>query len=197
MRDIRHSAVNESDPYKIYFTDFGISRSYPSVEESETESWTSFTRTYAAKEVVLQESRGLSADIFSLGCVYAEMLAVHLDATQQLKCDDQEKTSIHWTSLKAARVLGDTGSRPYYSTIEDVRLWLMDLPVQESELHAVREWTMKMIDEDPSKRPCAREIADDPHLPFACLGCTLRSGPEAFEVADVVPHEQEGVGEPS
>lgn len=43
--------------------------------DSETDSSTAFTRKYSAPEVVLQDVRGLSADIFSLGCVYVELFA--------------------------------------------------------------------------------------------------------------------------
>lgn len=76
--------MSDAGPYKIYFTNFGISRAYASMEESETEDPTSFTRAYAALEVVLQEIRGLSVDIFSMGCVYGEMLATILDASKSL-----------------------------------------------------------------------------------------------------------------
>jgi serine/threonine protein kinase len=69
-----------TDPYiKPFIADFGIARSYESTEEMETDGWTSFTRQYAAPEVVLQDFRGLPADIFSLGCVFLEILdAVYL-----------------------------------------------------------------------------------------------------------------------
>ncbi|EKG20386.1 hypothetical protein MPH_02312 [Macrophomina phaseolina MS6] len=59
---------------KIYLADFGIARSYESALDAETCSPTAYTRTYAAPEVVAQETRGFKADIFSLGCVFAEML---------------------------------------------------------------------------------------------------------------------------
>ncbi|KAF2729436.1 kinase-like protein [Polyplosphaeria fusca] len=61
--------------YHVIVADFGISRSYGSAMESYTESPTSFTRAYAAPEVVDQGPRDFSADIFSLGCVFVEMLA--------------------------------------------------------------------------------------------------------------------------
>lgn len=69
--------------YKIYLADFGISRSYDSSQDVETDSRTSFTRTYAAPEVILQEKRGFPADIFSLGCVFLEMLAVLAEPMQR------------------------------------------------------------------------------------------------------------------
>ncbi|KAF2020246.1 kinase-like protein [Aaosphaeria arxii CBS 175.79] len=182
VRDIRGSDVNDSDPYKIYFTDFGISRSYPSIEESETETPTSFTRTYAAAEVILQESRGLSADIYSLGCVFAEMIATILDVS---KTNETNPTQTHWGALENARGKTETGQlRPYYSAVTSVQQWLSQLSIEEPELRAVRHWTKEMIQTDASARPSARQIADDPHLPFACLSCTLRTGPEDFECAE-------------
>lgn len=59
--------------YKVYLTDFGISRSYQRSEEVETSGPTSFTRKYAAPEVIGQEPRGFPADVFSLGCVFLEI----------------------------------------------------------------------------------------------------------------------------
>ncbi|KAF2015151.1 kinase-like protein [Aaosphaeria arxii CBS 175.79] len=61
--------------FKIIIADFGVSRSYSSITEVCTESPTSFTRTYAAPEVIEQAPRDFSADMFSLGCVFVEMLA--------------------------------------------------------------------------------------------------------------------------
>lgn len=66
--------LSTSRVFKIIVADFGISRSYTSVAEVCTESPTSFTRTYAAPEVIDQAPRDFSADMFSLGCIYVEML---------------------------------------------------------------------------------------------------------------------------
>ncbi|KAF2634264.1 kinase-like protein [Massarina eburnea CBS 473.64] len=187
VRDIRSSNVSESDPYKIYFTDFGISRSYESLEECETENPTSFTRTYAALEVVLQEVRDLSADIFSLGCVFAEMLATILDSSGSSRTS---KTRIESPSkglsdkIREIRQRPEGGLRPYHLANEDVCTSLATVPILEPELQAVREWTVQMLQTDASRRPTARQIADDPHLPFPCQSCTLRTGPEDFEAAD-------------
>ncbi|KAH7130076.1 kinase-like domain-containing protein, partial [Dendryphion nanum] len=157
VRDIRHSSINESDPFKIYFTDFGISRSYPSVEECETETPISFTRAYAAMEVVLQESRGLPADIFSLGCVYAEMIATILDCSNKA-CLDPTQLS-HREMLESTRRTTELGVRPYHSAIEEVRQWLAGLSiVEQPELKAVAGWTQQMLDPIPEKRPTARQV---------------------------------------
>lgn len=42
----------ENIQYKVYLADFGISRSYNTAAEVETDSFTSFTRVYAAPEVL-------------------------------------------------------------------------------------------------------------------------------------------------
>lgn len=183
VRDIRNSAINDSDPFKVYITDFGISRSYTSVEACDTETPTSFTRAYAAREVVLQESRGLAADIFSLGCVYAEMLATLLDISFVPDVSTAEGRPTFWDSLRSARTDPEYGIRPYHSALSNVRSWIQGLPILDSELTAVRGWILRMMDHESVERPTARQIADDPHLPFSCLSCSLRSGPEDFEVA--------------
>src|SRR5947207_2166162 len=60
----------------VLLADFGISKQY----QGETVTWgpTAFTEKYAAPEVAAQGSRDLSADIFSLGCVFLEMVTVIL-----------------------------------------------------------------------------------------------------------------------
>ncbi|KAF1980167.1 hypothetical protein BU23DRAFT_396924, partial [Bimuria novae-zelandiae CBS 107.79] len=60
----------------VYITDFGLAKYYTSIATSETEGPTMFTRKYAAPEVVEQDKRGFAADIFSLGCVFVEIITV-------------------------------------------------------------------------------------------------------------------------
>lgn len=185
VRDISSSTTDGAVHFKLYFTDFGTSRAYGSVDECDTESPTAFTRTYAAREVVIQETRGLSADMFSLGCVYSEMLATILD-TSTTACEPQDKApETHWTALRTARKIAENEMRPYHSAIEEVRAWLCTLPIaQEPEMLAVRDWALALLSNEASTRPTARQIADDARLPFACPSCNLRKGPEDFEAAE-------------
>ncbi|KAH6205253.1 hypothetical protein HBI42_165050 [Parastagonospora nodorum] len=69
----RTSPTTSDTYYHIFIADFGISRSYEKKEEVETDGYTSFTRRYAAPEVVRLDRRGWPADIFSLGCVFFEI----------------------------------------------------------------------------------------------------------------------------
>jgi serine/threonine protein kinase len=88
VRDMRSSTQYIGNAFKIYIADFGISRSYETLDACETEGPTMFTRKYAAPEVVDRDKRGLSADIFSLRCVFVEIgaaynhfLTVRMDGT--------------------------------------------------------------------------------------------------------------------
>jgi serine/threonine protein kinase len=78
VRDVRRCEAPHpfKASFKFYIADFGISRSYDNLNATETEGPTSYTRKYAAPEVVDRERRGLAADIFSLGCVFIEIYSV-------------------------------------------------------------------------------------------------------------------------
>jgi hypothetical protein len=184
VRDIRQSAVDGTDSFKVYLTDFGSSRLYPSIEDSETDNVKSFTRAYAAQEVVLQATSDLRADVFSMGCVYAEMLATILDACAEIGRDEsQSAISGRWNELMHARGGSDGKPRPYHLKRSEVCNWVGSLPIDTLELIVIQTWIPKMLEESYIKRPFAQEIASDPQLKFECLSCTLRPEPEDFEAA--------------
>jgi serine/threonine protein kinase len=60
----------------VLLADFGISKQYP--DKTATRGPTPYTEKYAPPEVVHQDERDLSADIFSLGCVFLEIVTVIL-----------------------------------------------------------------------------------------------------------------------
>jgi serine/threonine protein kinase len=62
--------------WRIYLADFGLSRSFASQGHSQTDGPISRTPRYCAPEVYYYERRGRAADIFSLGCVFIEMMSV-------------------------------------------------------------------------------------------------------------------------
>ncbi|KAF2689708.1 kinase-like protein, partial [Lentithecium fluviatile CBS 122367] len=76
VRKIREPSPDDVEVlyWRIYLSDFGLSRSFTSNDESQTNGPTSRTPKYCAPEVYDSDARGRSADIFSLGCVYAEIL---------------------------------------------------------------------------------------------------------------------------
>ncbi len=73
---VKYSPTSLSKPYNVYLADFGISQSFVSQDHSQTESSTGRTPRYCAPEVYEDLPYSRKADIFSLGCVFAEMYTV-------------------------------------------------------------------------------------------------------------------------
>jgi len=172
---IRARPGSSNTYFHIYLADFGIARSYTRLSEAETDSYTSFTRTYSAPEVVRQDKRGLPADIFSLGCVFLEMLAVYARKKGRL------------TDIRKSNSNGDTS---YQANLDALRTdeWLLQDHVYESSRHRldeIRDITVQMLDRDPDLRP-------DAHRVLASIGpeanecCT--KGPTRFVA--VMPSEK-------
>lgn len=61
---------------KVYFTDFGSGHIFSDSGNSTTEGLAyGHTRAYCAPEVIKNDNRNRSSDVFSLGCVLMEMVA--------------------------------------------------------------------------------------------------------------------------
>ena len=72
----------------IRITDFGTARDWSERSRSTTTGWRgAYTPGYAAPEVVYEEPRNSSADIWSLGCVYLDMMVGHLQIGAESKTD--------------------------------------------------------------------------------------------------------------
>lgn len=178
VRDMRNSTICNQGQYKIYIADFGIARSYRSVEDCNTESRTSFTRMYAAPEVVAQEWRDQKADIFSLGAVYAEMLAVLAHETRDTSNLEQ------LTMIREA----NPDDPSYQANADKVRKWLKHLYITsygfESDANhsPITELSALMLCPDPADRPTANTVVNN--IPFLAFCCDVNGGPEPFEAAD-------------
>lgn len=163
--------------YKIYLADFGNARSYRTAAEVETDSRTMFSRAYAAPEVVLQDTRGFAADIFSLGCVYLEMLAV-----LAMKKDE----------LLEIRKSNPAGDMSYQANLESIQQseFVRDLrgvslvfssPKETgsgSFVFSISDIIIGMLSSEPCLRPTARQLRAEMGADDECCS----SGPEVFEV---------------
>ncbi|OJD35911.1 serine threonine protein kinase [Diplodia corticola] len=166
VRDIRNTTVQSRNrPYKVYLADFGISRSYASLEESETNSATSFTPLYAAPEVASQDTRGFKADVSALGCVFAEMVAAVYSLRDEL-ADIREKSGRHAFHANISAV-----QQFLHISFHDAGLFF-----HERTFLYIR----RMISGQPDDRPSAADVKD--FLARDGLVCKDES-PDAFEVA--------------
>jgi len=174
VRDVRKGSIRYDMSHKVYIADFGISRSYASIADAETEGPTMFTRKYAAPEVVDKGRRGLAADIFSLGCVFAEIIA-------QLQW---HAGPIEVTQLDNLLQLNEVGDYSYQANIPALQKWLagldtISLPSNWFPINLVCLVVSRMLEEDPVKRPTAQELAELFGVPDQC--CFGLSGSEPLE----------------
>lgn len=135
------------EQYRVYIADFGISRNYPNGTDTGTYGPTSFTLAYCAPEVVAQERRGRAADIYSLGCVFAEIYTVlagksvdnllRYIAAPYHECS---KTLYKWMDDLSFAHLGSSKSRRLVKTIATlIRGMLQDDPSNRSTYGMVQE----------------------------------------------------------
>lgn len=160
----------------VYIADFGIVRAYGSPEESYTDIPVSFTRKYVAPEAISQSVRGFPADIFSLGCVFMEIVATSL-ITPEINERDR---------LSQIREEGPETS--YHVNAESVMQWydsiLGHLVSQPWESVQQRGWAYmlsSMLKRDPEERPTTLQLCKRTEL-LCCEDCDR--GPEPFVASD-------------
>ncbi|KAF2684313.1 kinase-like protein [Lentithecium fluviatile CBS 122367] len=172
--------------YRVYIADFGIARAYTSLEAAETEGPTMFTRKYAAPEVVDFDKRGFPADIFSMGCVFTEMIADYAippDAYQSMAQDPffngslskpptTTELTVSLSSLRGILKANGNGDTSYQANVDAVRGFLDTVYSEVNSVgprpYSVRperfkdfiEVTKAMISVDPSRRPSAAELVE-------------------------------------
>ncbi|KAF2478369.1 kinase-like protein [Lindgomyces ingoldianus] len=154
----RHPGSRSAVRYKVYVADFGIARAYTSAEDAETANPTAFTRVYAAPEVVSQDTRGLKADVFSLGCVFAEMVAALLGERDHL-ADIRDQNEF---------------DSSFQANIPQVRKWVQELPISDA-IPIFPDQLFAMLSRNPAHRPPAARLAK-----FLGSSRCCTSGPEEF-----------------
>jgi serine/threonine protein kinase len=154
----------------VVLSDFGIS----SAEASTTaQNPTPLTRQYCAPEVPSRTSRGQAADIWSLGCVFLEMLAAAYHDTNGQWLDFRKEFS------------GRKG-KYYWEEVPRLHDWIssfLDQAANYTEATVLR--TVKsMVREEPVERPSAAMLT----ILFAPAPCCL-SWPNE-KASFPAPHEE-------
>lgn len=126
--------------HAVYIADFGISRSFLTDDSSQTADITPRTPRYCSPEVFYEVPKGRPSDIFSMGCVFAEMLTVvvgsDLDSLACFLKDD------------------DAEDGPYHANLPRLCSWLDQLETEKDiDLATKIDEVKKMLDENPGKRP--------------------------------------------
>jgi serine/threonine protein kinase len=175
----RTEGASDFTKYRTYIADFGISRNFATSDHSQTEGPTAMSVKYCAPEVARFESRGRSADIFSMGCVFYEMATVimgfsvdkafSLEKFEDFRCGD-----------------GDDDS--FQANIPHVKEWGQSL-VETSCNRDAGEELIQVLDDMvnilPGERPTAETVARF-FSPYPC--CTV--GREEYVVESM--HSEDG-----
>ncbi|KAI9774565.1 MAG: hypothetical protein M1840_002814 [Geoglossum simile] len=133
---------------KVLITDFGTARDWSEQSRSTTVGRTgAYTPGYAAPEVVDQERRSSSADIWSLGCVYLDIATVLRGETMASKSSFFSEN-------------GTGGANPR-SNPEALELWLARLK-SETDSQPL-EWVKQMIRRLRNERVTAAGLMDQIH----------------------------------
>lgn len=189
---VRRNSGSELHIFTVLIADFGIARSYDRPEAIDTDGPTSFTRTYAAPEVVDQDFRGLAADMFSLGCVFLELFISLCDTTtgttqQWQTVLLQRKASslqLQWTHLQTLLKSSKHDNCPGVSYSSNIETLQKAYRAQTSTLKLSPTsgiWLptiCNMINRNPKERPTAVQLQLEEI--FGKLACCDR-GPCALE----------------
>ncbi|KAI0600931.1 kinase-like domain-containing protein [Biscogniauxia sp. FL1348] len=171
---------------RVLLADFGISLDWS--ETLRTTTWAPAARSplYCAPEVVQEgRSRNSKADIWSLGCVFLEMMTV-------LK-------GRRVSEIRAFFERRPFRSIAYNDNISDVFQWIMILETQDQNIrNEPLTWIHEMLQQDPDARPSARvlrrKLLEQSHNHGTSLpifsGCCSENTSTALEHSGIRPQEE-------
>ncbi|KAI9747486.1 MAG: hypothetical protein M4579_007454, partial [Chaenotheca gracillima] len=136
----------------MYVTDFGMSKDFSDASTSASNGIERGTIKYSAPEVIRYESHGRAADIFSLGCIYLEMVIVwgrvpysELDEARTRARDNSFQANVDAIPMFRHRVM----------TLATVNR--IDIGAHITQT-LVFDLIIKMMAHDPNNRPSAIRI---------------------------------------
>lgn len=169
--------------YCVYIADFGISKSFSSLDHSQTDDPIPRTPKYCAPEVWERGRYGRAADIFSLGCVFTEMLTT-------LAGGDLDE-------FADFRSQGGERKGAFRESLSEVTVWMRDIQLilDREKQHMFRWWGLRhsvdavlaMLDERPERRVLLCRFPSDPEgqTCSSCLRTREKFREEPCEVIEI------------
>jgi serine/threonine protein kinase len=157
---------------RVLLTDFSISLNWEHLLRSMTVVDSGKTWQYAAPEVVRHEPRNSASDVYSLGCVFIEMVTVIKGNTILGMCTFFSKKTANYR---------------FYSNLKHMPEWVRGLATAESEGDNVALiWATSMVIEDASVRPTASALFasilnDSKHIGMVFCGPCCKDGEVSTE----------------
>lgn len=159
---IRHKDVKPHNVLLSYdglwLADFGISSDFSELSTSQSEAIERGTARYFAPEVAIYDRSGRAADIFSLGCIFLEMLAL-----------------IQGVPLVELRSHRPEERGSFQGNLQHRQSWFKLLRTRNAQLQHLLCEIENMIEEEPRLRPSARML--DRHLSVISRLGKARSAP--------------------
>ena len=144
-KEIRHRDIKPTniliEENTVYLCDFGLAKNFTGQGSSASRGPTpEGTEEYRAPENIMDEPRGRLADVFSLGCVFAEMFTVtHGRSAQDFRNERQPS--------------------PFRSCLPKVQDWLLQLRNTGHD-YSLCEVILRMLKENPDDRLEAKKALD-------------------------------------
>ena len=161
-KNVKHEDIKPNNilikDHQPFLADFGCAKDFSGLESSTSLDTLTFgTPVYWAPE---PQPRGRSADIFSLGCVFSEMLTV------------RQKRSLE--DFQAFRyVQHRDNAYAFKENLEKVIIWLNDMiPPKDSVGILLKEQTCLMLEPDRFKRKEAKTIKRNLRLEGDAVFCS-------------------------
>lgn len=165
---------------KVFLTDFGISKTWTDVE-STTDSISAMTPMYAAPEVAAHGKHGTKADVFSLGLVFLEIIAVTNEGSMNRLRSHLNNPSDYSMTHNLAfgpAIPREPIPKPYYANIIPILKWTTSLhfptlrPQCAAGLRVLLDLCRSMVQQDPVRRPTASELTRSVPPEFSCGSCS-------------------------
>jgi serine/threonine protein kinase len=149
-QEIKHKDLKPSNillsSYGIWVTDFGTATDFSVLTTSATENGERGTPKYFAPEVAVYAPSGRAADIFSMGCIFLEIITLCVGY-----------------SLEETIQLRSQNDRSFQSNLENIRTWFSRghirsrIPADDHMMGLVRS----MLRKDPDDRPTAEKVEEE------------------------------------
>ncbi|KAH7069363.1 hypothetical protein FB567DRAFT_246343 [Paraphoma chrysanthemicola] len=145
-RDIKPQNVLVKKEH-VYLTDFGTAKAHGELSRSTSTGRVEWTPKYGAPEIAQQDAHGRPSDIWSLGCVFLEMITVLRDRT----IDDLE-----------AFYVAHGGTTHYYRNQKATSEWILELGRESKAVDTEPlTWVQGMMQLQPAQRPTISQVIAD------------------------------------
>jgi len=150
QQEIKHKDLKPSNillsANGLWVTDFGTATDFSILTTSATENGERGTPKYFAPEVAVYAPSGRAADIFSMGCIFLEIITLCVGYT-----------------LQETVLLRSQNDKSFQANLETIHAWFSHSHItsRTCEDEHMMGLVRSMIQSDPNDRPSAENVVED------------------------------------